>query len=195
MSRERKRAKLRAAVAEATHRAVCELSNSDGLGHCMLYAALGATVATVVLGKKYYPQAGCLYLYSDPDDPDLAFTMDPSLGLMDAELHCWIACAGEGTLAAEIADLSARHYRRMVEGERFLSVPGAEAQPAWKLPDPPGYLWLDLPASGQQTHPWARFVAQREASMRVNNQFMEHVEEYKPVIRRAVLSIREKQVA
>jgi hypothetical protein len=122
---------LRARIAEAVHLAVCEVTASDGFGHCALYARAGAVVASVATGSEYVINAGKLEVGTgalDPGDSDaeLYLGMDPALsGYSGTEFHAWClrrpSCGTPGVLQAvdprsvEIADFSVRHYRAMSE--------------------------------------------------------------------------------
>ncbi len=107
-------------IAEATHRAVCEFTNSDGCGRCFHYALAGWALAASLLKKEYTLQAGSLYIVADP--PDGIIAMEPEKhGFQRGEFHCWFAAPGNDGKMAEFVDLSSRHYKGFVERNRQLS--------------------------------------------------------------------------
>jgi hypothetical protein len=99
---------LKRLIAEAVHRAVCDVTEGDGCGQCMLYAAAGWVLAARVFGRRYMPQAGKLYIVADPPHGKIAFEQT---SLESGEFHCWFAYSRTGQTgpAAELVDLSARH--------------------------------------------------------------------------------------
>jgi len=138
----------KARFAEAVHQAVCEVTGSDGFGHCALYARAGAVAAAMVTGRDdYVVNAGRLTAGTgarDPDDGDteLCLGMDPALsGYSGREFHAWIlrrpAAAPSGVLlqadpdTVEVADLSMRHYKAMAEA---IGLP-------WQREPLPGWYW------------------------------------------------------
>ena len=134
----------KARIAEAVHAAVCEVTGSDGFGHCALYARVGAAVASVVTGEEYVVNAGRMQAGTGTPDPqdgaELYLGMDPALsGYSGREFHAWILRrppgAATGALlqadpdSIEVADLSMRHYRAMAEA---IGLPWQrEALPPW----------------------------------------------------------------
>src|SRR5437763_388203 len=78
-------------VAEAVHLAVCDWTGGDGFGHCILYAVAGAHLTSRLTGQKYFPVAGSLALYPDPERQE-GITFDPKAGggLLGGEFHAWI---------------------------------------------------------------------------------------------------------
>jgi hypothetical protein len=168
---------MREAVAEAVHRTVCAETDSDGFGHCILYAIVGAFVARSVFGGEYWPQAGSMRLQRDPADPDLWFTFGAGGDwVYGDEFHAWFARAPKGAASyapasyapvAELADLSSRHFPRRVEGPainvRVRTVNGAmalaavtfaKARYSWKRPEPcPPFVWVD----GNRQLGWVKY--------------------------------------
>jgi hypothetical protein len=141
---------VKARIAEAVHHAVCEVTASDGFGHCALYARAGAAVASAVTGHQYVINAGRLEVGTgarDPEDSDaeLYLGMDPALsGYNGIEFHAWClrrpSSGTPGVLQAsdprsvEIADFSVRHYRAMAEA---IGLP-------WQREDLPASYWGPL---------------------------------------------------
>jgi hypothetical protein len=156
---------VRRLVADATHRAVAEHTGTDGFGHCMGYAMVGMCVASRAFGRDFFPQAGSLYLHPDPEDEGLVVSLEPhGRGLGSGEFHCWIAAAQDGG-ACEVADLSARHYPRMVTD---FPPRGVGQEPlTWGREPPPDYLWLDLTGREPWPVPWARLVTDPQACNRL----------------------------
>lgn len=124
----------RRAVAEAVHRGVCEATDSDGLGHCAVYAAAAVRVLGRLTGERYVLQAGSLTIrlsraYRDGDPSGFhEFAMDATAGLGAlsplGEFHSWLGRIhpSRGTALSreeeasrhELVDLSARHFRTWV---------------------------------------------------------------------------------
>src|SRR5262245_9152683 len=116
----------RAAIAEAVHQAICQVSDSDGRGMCAYYARAGAVVTGVVTGQEYGFNAGLIQI--DVGDRnasgDLWFTMDPAAsGYNGMEFHAWFVrrppgattgetITGRRNRRIEVVDLSWRHMRR-----------------------------------------------------------------------------------
>ena len=48
----------RSRIAGAVHQAVCDVTGTDGYGHCALYAQAGAMAAHFITGEVYDLQAG-----------------------------------------------------------------------------------------------------------------------------------------
>lgn len=125
-------AAAKARIAEAVHQAVCQVTGSDGFGHCALYASVGAAVMSAATGAEYVVNAGRLEVGTgarDPEDGDAEtyLGMDPALsGYSGREFHAWILRRPPGMAvgtvfqadpgSVEVADLSMRHYRAMAEG-------------------------------------------------------------------------------
>ena len=103
---------VRAKIAQAVHRAVCDVTGTDGRGHCLYYAVAGGALAKKVLGRDYVVQAGSgLSLLADP--PDGAITIDASDGGVDrGEFHVWLARPDP---EPELVDFASRHFRHYVE--------------------------------------------------------------------------------
>lgn len=130
-----------ARIAEAVHRAVCNVTGGGGFGHCALYARAGALVASCAMGRKdaYVINAGRMSVFTGVTDDDGAerhLMMDPAMagqpgavawgvpGAQGSEFHAWFVRRPEdlqpGTLQAtpgdaEIIDLGMRHYPAMAE--------------------------------------------------------------------------------
>lgn len=134
-------------IAEAVHRAVCDYTGTNGLGHCAMYAVAGMGLL-LGLGDNVCVQVGALELQPDPGDPTAWLSMDPANGW--GEIHAWlIRCQkahapGFQPLASdvEVIDLSARHYRRYFEDLPSILTPGvALIEKSWRQGDVPAYLW------------------------------------------------------
>jgi hypothetical protein len=140
----------KARYAEAVHRAVCEVTESDGFARCMQYAVAGFGL---LADAGYILQAGSLAIIADETDPTMAMLMDASNGGFDrAEGHCWLA--RQNGSDCEIVDFAARHYRRYCED--MMIVEDVQMMPAgcifhidtdpthkakWNRADPPAYYW------------------------------------------------------
>ena len=158
---------LRSRLAEVVHRAVREVSGTDGVGRCIDYAVAGALLLKKALKRTYHLQAGSLSLLADP--PDGVVMIDATDGgLSRGEFHVWLA-RPEPDL--EIVDFSSRHFRSYVE--RFVFVEEAHGPLAvldrdseripWTRPDPDPYIWT------QSTPvPYARFTPVPEACHLIN---------------------------
>jgi hypothetical protein len=140
----------RARIAEAVHHAVCDVTGSDGFGHCALYARAGAVVASLATGREYVVNAGRLMAGTGTPDPEdagaeLHLGMDPALsGYSGREFHAWFirrpSGAATGVLlsadpaSVEVVDLSVRHYRPMAEA---IGLP-------WQREELPPWYWGPL---------------------------------------------------
>lgn len=142
-----------ARIAEAAHRAVCEVTGTDGFGKCLPYAVAGyALLATA----GFQIQCGSLTIVADPDNPAGAglVRMDARHGGFDrGEYHCCLA--RQVGARVEVVDLSARHYRRYVEqlnpvvaaitlpGGGCIHIPDpSEDRIRWtRAGEPPAWLW------------------------------------------------------
>ena len=101
----------RARIDAAVNRAVCEYTGSDGVNYCLQYASVGCFLASSVLGKHYLPQAGTLRVRFDPSPNPLCLEMRADKGGMErGEFHCWFVLPGKNDIAAEVVDLTSRHY-------------------------------------------------------------------------------------
>ncbi|QDV37600.1 hypothetical protein [Tautonia plasticadhaerens] len=144
-----------AQIAEAAHRAVCEVTGTDGFGKCLAYAVAGYAL----LGDAgYMIQAGTLTIVADPSNPAGAglIRMDASNGGFDrGEYHAWLA--RQVGHRVEVVDLAARHYRRYVNEVNPVSdaitLPGGgalwvidrtEDRIRWTRPgEPPTFVWTE----------------------------------------------------
>lgn len=135
--------KRRELVAEATHRAVCKFTNSNGFGRCVYYSIARAALARQLFKKTYYPQAGKLVVRCDPDS-ELCWGIDPTQHdnpSESTEFHCWIAAA-PNPQSVEMVDLTTRHLRYHYD----LSKQWTEVLPEWKLDVVPSFVWGKLPS-------------------------------------------------
>jgi hypothetical protein len=150
----------RVAIADAVHEAVCLISGSDGYGHCIFYAQVGAVVASAVTGRKFSMQAGQLwiglgdvdgtgqelFLAAIPDGGEYhheGIGATVSGGLEVGEFHAWFAREPDGVSPEpgtavtvsphdyECADLSLRHHQRFV----------ADAGMEYHRPPLPPFFW------------------------------------------------------
>ncbi len=110
---------LKKHISGAVHQAVCEYTQSDGLGRCVLYALGAWLLANRLFEKDYILQAGSLYILADPPNGAVAFDVQHN-GMSRGEFHCWVIgvdkkASRDDLSAHELIDLTSRHYRRMVE--------------------------------------------------------------------------------
>lgn len=167
-------------IAAVVHRAVCEVAQGDGFGHCAHYAVAGSGLLTRITGRLYLPQAGDLSLFCDGD---AGIKMDAALGgVRTGEFHSWVVGpvgpgrgkAGRRVIPGtmEVIDFSSRHYRGYVE--RTGLVAGTDLAPVWRLPAPPDYIWTpfrDLPM-------WMRVSADEAATTLL----LDHLAEFTPLL-------------
>ena len=208
MARPRK--VIRDNISRAVHEAVSEMFGNDGIGRCMYYSFAGALLASRVIGKPYYPQAGILNVVCDPAEPELCWAMDPTQHadpFIAGEFHCWIVqtnqqeSKGDGRFELnEVVDLSSRHYKAM--HGRGLWLGGQRLQ--WKRPDPPEYIWTT-----NNVHPeWVHFypdentieyqwqhIAENKTEFDELKKlaFDKHETLVKPIVRRNVKPLRAKR--
>jgi hypothetical protein len=192
--------KMRAAIAEAVHQTVCEETNSDGCGHCMLYAIVGAFLSSRVFGGRYWPQAGTLQVQHDPEDPNHWMIFDArDNGVDGGEFHSWFARETTGargrSLPAEIVDLSSRHYPALVclpaISDRQTTIAGDLAltvvtldhkRRTWKRKEPcPPYLWID----GNRQLNWVQLIADEAATHYQWDKVGRHQDFYKRLLEQA----------
>lgn len=175
---------VRSRMAEAVHRAVCDVTGTDGSGHCLLYAVAGAVLAKEVLGRDYFVQAGSLSLLADP--PDGAIMIDASGGGVErGEYHCWLAHPDP---ERELVDFASRHFKHYVEDMLtieqahgpLLILADEQNRITWNRPDPEPYIWTD----GRQTA-YARYVPTEEACNRVWNLILTNQAEMRELYRAA----------
>lgn len=144
----------RAQIADAIDRAVRDVTGTDGVGHCAIYALAGAVVANIVTGDEYLPQAGKLVVAAstgtdDGGDYTDYMEMDPVAGRADghnrdgqnSEFHAWAvrvprrARQGELYVLGDddvLMDLSFHHMP--LWAQRF-------REDWWQRSDWPPYFW------------------------------------------------------
>ena len=182
-------------MAEAVHAAVCEATGGSGLGRCAHYAVAGSILATVVTGKRFIPQAGSLYLSTDPADPTLYTAMVAEDGIESGEFHCWCIGpvedgrkSGPVTPDQEFVDFSARHFKALVEKlgvvEDRQRLPGGgfftfftPTTNQWQRPDPPKYIW----SSQGRLPEWVMYEADQAAT----ETLFRELADFEPVIKAA----------
>jgi hypothetical protein len=138
-----------ARIAEAAHRAVCEVTDSDGYGLAIPYAIAGQAI---LLSAGFQIQAGTLMILADPTHAGGSgcVGMDASNGGFErGNFHSWLA--RQVGPHVEVLDLSSRHYRRQVEkAESDLTSPTggdglwrktAERIHWTRLDEPPSWVW------------------------------------------------------
>jgi hypothetical protein len=140
---------FREAMATAVHEAVTSLTSSDGVGYAVLYAYVGALLASRNTGRIYLPFTGSLRLRVGKDGASWMIDARDG-GFARQEYHCWFACTYPDH-RIEVVDLAARHYKTMLERFRAL---GPHPKPTWSLPEPPQYLW----AFHTELPDWVQFV-------------------------------------
>ena len=144
----------RAILTEAVHRAVCEITGTDGYAKCLLYAVAGYAL---LADRGFAIQAGTVAIVADPDNP-----AGPGTTLIEAaeggwnrgEYHCWLA---RPTDPVEMVDFSSRHFRRHTEEASEAAKAGTPAPVAlsitglaearadsieWLRGEPPDSLWV-----------------------------------------------------
>lgn len=153
-------------IAERVHRAVCDYTHSDGLGHCALYTLAG----WLALGPgKYHMQVGTLRIVTDLTTGD-GFAMEATDdGWRCGEFHAWLVRPTEiarsltpGERQAvrpgelEWVDFSSRHYEALVRRPgrvigREKAAPlvttliDFQATVEWRREPMPQYIWGRLP--------------------------------------------------
>jgi hypothetical protein len=150
--------RLREEITEAVHTAVCTVTGSDGMGHCLAYAATGMSLLRLLHSDEWIVQAGSAYILADPPDGYFCFEAFHSGSLALGEFHCWLA---RGTVTGQapttLVDFTARHYARMIDE---FSIHASTERFRWTHGEPPPMaLWVD----GSQ-HPLAQFVADHTAT-------------------------------
>jgi hypothetical protein len=125
-------------VADAVHRAVCQVTGGDGSFQCQRYAHAGHMLLNH-LGIETVVQAGSLGLI--PDDPNFVGWLRYSPTDEDEAIagHVWLAQRD-----ATMIDFTARHYRRYAHDPDYTRTP-------------PDYLWT------KKSHEWAIFDPVQEA--------------------------------
>lgn len=136
------------AISDAVHTVITAHTGTDGVGQCLLYAAVGMGVVSHALGEGYQPVCGALNLLADPDGrPDEWFTMDPDLAAsppwLCGEYHCWLA--RQKKHRGECLDLSARHYPALVERVEYA---GGGPGLRWGRGPAPSALYVEAAVTG-----------------------------------------------
>jgi hypothetical protein len=159
---------LQTAIARAVHRAVVDLTRSNGYGACYLYALAGCELARDVLGRDYRLQAGLLRMLAHP--PDGGLVLRPTQqGLLEGAYHCWFGRVGPAGEIAEVVDLASRHYRRWADSNRNVD-PGARDPIRWSWPaGSPDHVWM----TGKELAPWLGLVAEQN----LTQSYIKHVAE------------------
>ena len=151
----------RLAIADAVHRAVCEYTESDGLGACHKYAVAGRGLLWY-LGKRTIIQAGTMFCLANTVYQDYMSFLGQNW--RQGELHVWLADE------RDTIDFSSRLYRRMWEELTGVQVTD------WNRPDPPPYVWCErLPH-------WLKLIALQEPTMEVR----QYNEDWEELIRLAI---------
>jgi len=166
---------IRDAVAHELHQAVLDVSESDGVGWCLLYSAGGEMLLNHLSGDASYAgQVGSLRLHLPDAGSDASiFAMVVDHGGVDRhEFHAWIgrhltARAPDGTVAVqvdedqyEVIDFSARHYPTWWNG----MAAHLEDLPAWTGPTP-AYIWTVK----QHLPPWVSLRASVAETLRAHD--------------------------
>ena len=153
----------RARMAEAVHEAVCQVTGSDGFGHCPLYAWAGAVVASVVTGGDYDLHAGAVTVWTGDVNAngELALRIDPPgaefdhplLGTMpggmaNGELHAWFSPRPTGLVPGVVTEIRKADLVVADFGMRHLRRHAAEAGMPWEREPLPAYCWASLPNVG-----------------------------------------------
>jgi hypothetical protein len=151
----------RLAIADAVHRAVCEYTESDGMGSCHKYAVAGRGLLWY-LGKRTIIQAGTMFCLANTVYQDYMTFLGQNW--RQGELHVWLADE------RDTIDFSSRLYRRMWEELTGVQVTD------WNRPDPPPYVWAEhLPN-------WLILTALPEPTMEVG----QYNEDWEELIRLAI---------
>jgi hypothetical protein len=145
------RAPTKGDIAAAVHRAVCAVTDTDGFGHCCLYATTVREIATKLTGRRFEIQAGSSnvatgvidaegYLTAVGHDVDGGTVNGVPGGLGNGEFHAWVmevprtataGCAEVIRPHTEVIDLSLRHFPQLA---MRTGVP-------WSRTDLPDYYW------------------------------------------------------
>jgi hypothetical protein len=128
-----------ARFAEATHRAVSEVSGTDGFERCLYYAVAGYAL---LADQGWTIQVGEMVIVADPvkglgNGGGVIFGM--AKDVWNGDYHAWLGRDNGSKI--EIVDFTSRHYRQYCE-----TANGNPAQ--WNRPDPPMWLWN---ATGKQS--------------------------------------------
>jgi hypothetical protein len=174
-------------ISDVTHQVVIEAEGGSGLGKCMLYAAVGMFACRHVFGGDWHVQAGDIIIRNNPDS-DYCFAISASAGglspLGGHEFHCWIVCKER----REFVDLSARHYRGMVEGFGMSHIDeGGSAQEVkvWRRPDPPACLWVTVNEAWKWPLDWVRLKPHPPTIIEVHNRIKDRAAYYQSLWSRA----------
>lgn len=147
---------LRHRIADAVHHAVCEFTDSDGYGRCLLYAVAGAHLASRVFGTLYMPAAGSLGILADPPDGWVVYDVQDA-GIEGGTFHAWfnrLEHQSHGR-ALEVVDLSSRHFKAYAnqphitdcsksENGFIFTFEHPEKHIGWnRFNNPPNYVWTD----------------------------------------------------
>jgi hypothetical protein len=128
-----------ARYAEAVHRAVCEVTESDGFGECLAYARASYAL---LADQGWTIQVGQMVIIADPAkglSGGGAVILGKDKDFWQGQYHAWLARLNGSKI--EIVDFTARHYRTYAETS-------LNAPPEWNRPDPPTWLWN---ATGNQS--------------------------------------------
>jgi hypothetical protein len=171
-------------IAEAVHRAVCEVTGTNGCAQCLYYALGGALLLNKVTNRLFIPQIGGLLLLTSPPDRwhgvDMSSKGDPMQSFRDSAFHCWISEASGKRInlgnqpqkCRAMIDLSSRHYPALLK--RIF--PDLE----WNREPPPRYFWSD----GDKLPDWIRIWPEAEPMSILYDPFV-----VSPAIRQALLEI------
>ena len=191
-------------IAEAVHRAVCEIRRDDGFGHCADYAVAGASLISSLTKHLYMPQVGNLLVSGDPEDPDLCMCMKADKGGLNVgEFHAWIIGPLDGRTSGPIpadvyvVDFASRFFRRWVESAKMLEerIPTEGGQLLIFDPTYPRqqYLRPDMPyvwCQWRHKPDWIHYSADGSATQTL----WESMGEFKEVTRLAIQFFRETPV-
>ncbi len=100
------------AISEAVHRAVVEVTRTDGKYCCLLYAFAGCVLSRRVLQRDYRLQAGSFH-FKLKHQRERWMYWSARNNALTGSFHAWYLCSHPYDV--EIVDLSSRHYQGIAD--------------------------------------------------------------------------------
>jgi hypothetical protein len=125
------------AISEAVHRAVVEVTGTDGKYCCLLYAFAGCVLSRKVLQRDYRVQAGSFHFKLKHHERWMCWDARGN-ALFAGSFHAWYLCSHPHDV--EIVDLSSRHYQVIADAyhrnrNQPLSETLVKTNPLWTWTD------------------------------------------------------------